>query len=353
MLFAWPALLATLLAGPLVVLALWYFLRRRRRFAVSYASLSLLREAVPTPSPWRRRLPLALFLLALASVAMATARPHAVVAVPVNRMSIILAIDVSRSMCATDVDPNRLTVAQEVARQFVKDQATGARVGIVAFAGTAQLVVPASTDTDAAIEAIDSFTAGRGTAIGTAILRSIDAVAESNPNVARSGLPLEGGAAPAREPGTHEPDIVVLLTDGATTQGVNPLQAAEQAADRGLRVYTIGFGTENAAPLVCSPEQLGSDVFRGGFGSPGAFGADAARSRRILAIDEPTLQSIADMTGGTYFRAQDAAELVEVFRTLPGAIALQEQETEVSFAFAALAALFTVAAVGTSVALRR
>jgi len=352
MVFAWPALLATLLVVPLVLLVRWLLLRRRRRYAVTYGSLLLLREVLPAQSHWRRRVPLALFLAAMASAAIATARPHAVMAVPVNRMTIVLAMDVSRSMCATDVEPNRLTVAQDVARAFVDDLPSGTRVALVAFAGTAQLVVPATTDRDTVTSAIDTFVAGRGTAIGSAILRSVDAVAEFNPNVPRSGLPVDAGSRdPSQSP--VQPDIVVLLTDGATTQGVNPIVAADQAAARGLRVYTIGFGTENASQLVCSREQLGSDVFRGSFGGPGGFGPDAATGRRILAIDEPTLRTIADMTGGSYYRAQDSAELSNVFTDLPGVIALQEQEIEVGFAFAALGALLASSAVGLSLVWNR
>lgn len=351
MVFAWPALLATLLIAPLILLARWLLLRRRRRYAVTYGSLLLLREVLPAQSQWRRRVPLALFLAAMISAAVATARPQAVLAVPVNRMTIVLAMDVSRSMCATDVEPNRLTVAQNVARAFVDDLPSGTRVAMVAFAGTAQLVVPATTDRDAATAAIDAFVAGRGTAIGSAILRSVDAVAEFNQNVPRSGLPA-GAAGGSRQPAV-QPDIIVLLTDGATTQGVNPIVAADQAAARGLRVYTIGFGTENASQLVCSREQLGSDVFRGSFGGPSGFGPDAATGRRILAIDEPTLRTIADMTGGSYYRAQDAAELSEVFKDLPGVIALQEQEIEVGFAFAALSALLASGAVGLSLVWNR
>lgn len=352
MLFAWPALLATLLVVPLILLARWLLLRRRRRYAVTYGSLLLLREVLPAQSQWRRRVPLVLFLAAMVSAAVATARPQAVLAVPINRMTIVLAMDVSRSMCATDVDPNRLTVAQDVARAFVDDLPNGTRVALVAFAGTAQLVVPATTDREAATAAIDGFVAGRGTAIGSAILRSVDAVAELNPNVPRSGLPVEPASGAPRQPAV-QPDIIVLLTDGATTQGVNPIVAADQAAARGLRVYTIGFGTENASQLVCSREQLGSDVFRGGFGGPGGFGPDAATGRRILAIDEPTLRTIADMTGGSYYRAQDSAELSDVFRDLPGVIALQDQEIEIGFAFAALSALLASTAVGLSLVWNR
>jgi Ca-activated chloride channel family protein len=319
---------------------------------VNYASLSLIREALPERSRWRRRVPFALFLLALASLAIAAARPQTVVAVPTSRTSIILALDVSGSMCATDVAPNRLAVAQDVAREFVSDQRTDAQIGIVAFSGLAQLVVPPTTDREALIAAIDGFKAGRGTAVGTALLRAIDAIAEINPNVPPAGLSLSDPAGDAAPQGRYEPDIIVLLTDGATTTGVDPIRAARQAADRRLRVYPIGFGTTRPTPLSCSRAQLGSDVFGNQFGGGSGGGVDrGGRSARLL--DEDTLQAIAEVTGGSYHRAVDADQLDAVFRDLPSEVALQEEDVEISVGFAAAAALLVTAAVGLSLAWNR
>ncbi len=355
MTFASPFALILLFVAPLLLVAYLLLLRRRRRFAVSFASLSLIREAMPGRSMWRRRIPFALFLLSLVSLAVAAARPQAVVAVPISRTSIILAMDVSRSMCATDVAPNRLTVSQEVARAFIADQPADTRIGIVAFSGLAQLVVPPTHDRKALVAAVDGFTAGRGTAIGSALLRSLDAISEINPNVTRSGVDLSASRAPGATPDKKfEPDIVVLLTDGATTQGVDPIIAANQAADRNVRVYTIGFGTAQGGQITCTRAQMGSDVFTGGFGGGGGggFGADGQR-RPGLVRDEQTLKKVADITGGSYHRAEDADQLVKVFRNLPTQIALQEQEVEVSAGFAGLGAALAVLAVGLSLAWNR
>lgn len=354
MTFEWPNALALLLVGPLLLAIYFLMLRRRRRFAVRYASLSLIREALPGRTRWRRRVPFALLLLSLTSLAVAAARPQAVVAVPTSRTTIILALDVSRSMCSTDVLPNRLAVAQEVARTFVADQPAGTRIGIVAFSSGAQLVVPPTTDRKALVEAIDGLKAGRGTAVGTALLRAVDAIASVNPNVLRSDADLALASVQALPEGAYQPDIVVLLTDGATTQGVAPLKAAQQAADRHLRVYSIGFGTTTIAPLSCSREQLGSDAFGNQFGGPGVGrnGADGP-PRSILRIDEKTLQSIADLTGGTYHRASDSEQLVDVFRNLPKEFVLQKQHVEISFGFAAAGALLAVAATALSLAWNR
>jgi Ca-activated chloride channel family protein len=354
--FAWPYALVLVLVAPLLLLSYLLLLHRRRRFAVSYASLSLIREALPKHSRWRRHLPFALFLAALISLALAAARPQAVVAVPMNRMSIILALDVSRSMCATDVAPNRLTVAQQVARQFVEEQDDDTPIGIVAFSGLAQLVVPPTTDRDVLVAAIDGFNAGRGTAIGSALLRSIDAIAEHNPDVPRASFDTRRPAAVPTSPppgGNYEPDIIVLLTDGATTQGVDPIRAAAQAAERRIRVYSIGFGTTRPAPLSCSRDQLGSDVFGNQFGGGGTFRAQDGQRRSAILLDEETLQTIADTTGGTYHRAADADQLVEVFRDLPSEVALQEQHTEISFGFVAVGALLATLAVALSIAWNR
>lgn len=353
MTFAWPYALSLLLVAPLLLAVYLIMLRRRRRFAVSYASLSLIREALPKRSRWRRRIPFALLLLSLMFLAVAAARPQAEASVPMSRTTIILALDVSRSMCATDVEPNRLSVAQQVAKTFVADQPSGTRIGFVAFSGSAQLLVPPTTDKKQLTTAIDGLTAGRGTAVGTALLRSIDAIATVNPNVARVDADPGDGGARSLPPGGYQPDIVVLLTDGATTQGIAPMKAARQAVERKLRVYTIGFGTPEGAQLVCSREQLGTDVFMPSFGGGGGrMGADGPL-RAALRIDERTLQNIADLTGGTYHRAVDAAQLVEVFRNLPQQIVLQKQHIEISFGFTAIAAALALAATGLSLAWNR
>jgi Ca-activated chloride channel family protein len=361
--FSWPLVLLSLLLIPLFVAVYVWLQRRKRRFAVRYASLSLIREALPRRSRWRRHVPFALYLLSLASLLVAASRPQAVVAVPTKRASIILAMDISLSMCSSDVPPNRLTVAEDVARRFIKDQPGDTRIGLVAFSGLAQLVVAPTTNRDDLLAAIKGFRAGRGTAIGSALLKSVDAIAEVNPGVARSGVDLGnatgGGAAPAGAGGAYEPDIIVLLTDGAATQGVDPMVAAQQAADRRVRVYTIGFGTTNPTPLACSPAQLGSDVLPGRFGGPGGPGATSPGGgpgrapRSALLIDEETLAGIADLTGGTYYRAADAAELNKVFKELPNDVALQKEEREVSVAFVAIGALAAMLAVALSLVWNR
>ena len=249
--FTWPPALLALLAVPLLAGAYAWQLRRRRRRAVRYSSVALIKAVAPRRSAWKRHAPVALLLAALAALGLAAARPQVRMDVPVSQSALILALDVSGSMCATDVDPNRLTAAQAAVRDFVQAQNANTSIGLVLFAGFAQVAVPPTTEREPLLHAIDSLTTGRGTTIGAAILKSVDAIAEINPDVAPAdpGGAAPGAAAP-RPPGSYAPEIVVLLTDGANTRGVEPVDAAEIAAERGVRVYPIGFGTRNPTTMV-------------------------------------------------------------------------------------------------------
>ena len=218
-----------------MVAAYIWMLRRRRRYAVRYSSLSLIRAAMPKHSRWRRHLPVALFLIGITGLVIALARPMAVIAVPYDRATVILALDVSGSMCATDIAPNRFSAAQEAAKEFVLNQEPGTQIGIVAFAGFAELVMPPTHDQEALIQAIDGLTRARRTAIGSAILRSIDAIAEMNPDVAPVNMGRSADdIAPTPVPeGLYQSDIIVLLTDGSNNQGALPLDAARTRSRTG------------------------------------------------------------------------------------------------------------------------
>ncbi len=354
--FLWPWLLLFLLIVPLSIAVYIWMLRRRRKFAVRFSSLSLIREALPKSARWRQHLPFALFLLALTGLILAQARPVAEVEVPFSRTTIILALDVSRSMCATDVEPNRLAVAQEAALAFVEAQADGTRIGLIAFAGFAELVVPPTHDKELLRRAIANLTTSLGTAIGSATLKSIDAIAEVNTAVPPSGLNLQIENPNGERAELYQPDIIVLLTDGANSRGPHPLDAAQQAADRGVRVYTIGFGTDEVPQMVCTQAQLGGDAFGGGFGGGfgGSFsGGGGGNFRRFLVIDEETLQAVADLTGGEYYRAESAEQLQDVFEELPTQFVLQTETTEISVFFVMAAVVLAGTAVFLSLKWRR
>ena len=277
--FLWPISLILLGALPLVVAFYFWRQRRRRRFTLRYSSLALVREALPAQSQLRRYLPMALFILALASLVFGLARPVTVTTVPAGRATVVLALDISRSMLQADILPSRLAAAKEAALAFVERQEATNQIGVVAFAGFAQLVQPPTTDTEALGLAIQSLTTGRGTAIGNGILAAIDTIAEYNQNVApitqKSTTPTTVNPLPE---GEYQPDIIVVLTDGVTTTGPDPVFMAMLAAERGVRVYTIGYGTKSGAT------DSNSNFF-GGWGW-----------RR--GIDDETLKMIADITGG-------------------------------------------------------
>ena len=348
----WPTYLLLLVAIPLIVAAYVLILRRRRRFAVHYSSLSLITQAMPGGLRWRRHIPFALALLAVALLILALSRPYADVTADSSRTTVVLALDVSLSMCADDIHPNRLTVAQEAAERFIENQEQDTRVGIVAFAGIAQLIIPPTTDREALLEAVANLTTARRTAVGSAIVRSLDALSEVNPDIAPVNAyvsPRREGAGPGFEAGLEtglQPDVIVLLTDGASNRGVRPLIAAEAARDRGVQVYTIGFGTTAPAVLRCTSEQLGGDelgnrIGRGGFGTRGGgFGG-----RNFLMLDEPTLSRVAEITDAEYYLADSADELFEVFSTIPVQIEQKKVRMEVSALLTAISALLMLGAV--------
>jgi Ca-activated chloride channel family protein len=325
---------------PLVVLIYILMLRRRRRFAVRYSSLALVRAALPRQSWWRRYLPLALFLLALTSLVVAVGRPVATVNVPIGQTTIILAMDVSRSMCSTDVPPNRLEAAKDAAINFIEGQKSNTQIGIVAFAGFAALIQPPTEDQDALQEAIENLTTARRTAIGSAILESLDAIAEVNDEVAPSD-PAFAEQPPPPQEAQYVPDIIVLLTDGASNTGPFPVDAAQQAADRGVRVYTIGFGTDQGGMMECNDPFGGQEWFGGG---GQGFGGGGFRR----GIDEETLKQVADLTGGAYYPARSASELEDVFDELPKYLITKKEFTEISVAFTAAGALLAAMAIGLS-----
>jgi Ca-activated chloride channel homolog len=355
--FAFPYALLGLLAVPLLVAAYLWQLRRRRRNAVRFSNVALVRLVLPRQRTWRRHVPLALVLASLALLGLAAGRPQVRAQVPISSSAVILAVDVSGSMCATDVTPNRLAAAQEAVRDFIDKQDDRTRIGLVVFSGFAQVAVAPTTDHDDLLQAVNGLTTGRGTTIGAAILKSIDAISEINPDVAPADTtdtgadavpdpqtPNPGIPTTSPRPARTVPEIVVLLTDGANTRGVSPRDAALQAAARGVRVYPIGFGTKDPTQMVCTSDQLGGGLFDG---PPGGFGGGLGPGgRNFLVVDEEALQTVARTTGGEYFKASDADQLQGVLNDLPKHVDVQERNVEVSVAFAGLAALLLLLGLG-------
>jgi Ca-activated chloride channel family protein len=340
--FLWHKFLLFLGLIPLLIAIYIWMWKRRRRFAVRYSSLSLVQAAGPDASWLRRYLPSTLFVAALASLFITLGRPVAPQAVLTGRTTIVLTIDISRSMCSTDILPNRLAVVKATAISFVQQPVIGTQIGVVAFADFAELAQEHTTNSRLLEGAIENLTTATSTAIGSAILTSLDAIAAVDGRVAPSenDVPfLSPPETPRRlQPRGEEdvPHIIVLLTDGSSNAGPSPLSAAEQAAERGVRIYPIGFGTSNESAMDCSNPLHSdpSDFWRRGGGSRGPN----------TDIDFETLKQIAEMTGGQHYSAESAAELQRVFQDLHRIIAMSSETIEISVFFAAAGALLAVAA---------
>lgn len=333
----WPTILYLLGLIPLLILGYILILRRRKPFAVRFSSLSLVHAALPKQSKWKRHLPFALLLLAISSLIMALTRPMSTVTLPASNATIILAIDVSRSMCSTDIAPNRLEAAKKAALEFIEAQNANTQIGIVAFAGYAVLAQPPTMDRVLLQTAVQNLTTARRTAIGEGILMSLDAISEIDDSVMS---PYSGAEIVPVPEGQYVPAIIVLLTDGVTTTGIPPLDAAQMAADRGVRVYTIGFGTvNNNSPMICGLNSENSDQFLGPF-----FGGGGGGNFR-REIDEDTLKQVAELTGGTYHKAESSSELQEVFDGLSTQLFTVTETIEVSVIFAAIGAALVMLAI--------
>lgn len=317
--FEWPLLLWSLWLVPALVAAYILAQRRRKRYALRFASLLLVKEALGRGPGWRRHVPPALFLSGLAVMLFALARPFSVVTVPAQEGMVILTMDVSGSMRADDMKPTRLDAAKAAARTFVERQPQGVRIGIVSFSDNAFLVQAPTSEKEEVIAAINRLTWQRGTAIGSALLTSLDAIFE--------GADIEGGALATAQPtptpvpkGVYEPAIVVLLSDGESNRGPRPLDVVDRVAARGVRVYTVGVGTPAGVVL----QYMG-------------------RSMRVR-LDETTLKRIAEATDGLYFNAATESDLQTIYQNLNMHMVFRKQETEITALFTALAIVLLLGA---------
>lgn len=336
--FLWAQNLWLLLALPVLLLLYVLLLRRKKKMAVRYASLSIVKEAMGAGQQVRRHIPPFLFLLAMTALVLATARPVAVVTLPSNQQTIILAMDVSGSMRATDVQPNRLVAAQNAAKAFITELPRHVKVGIVAFAGSAQVAQLPTVNREDLITAIDRFQLQRATATGNAIVISlatlfpdagIELAALQGGRDRQRGFAIDGEKKEKKEftpvaPGSYTSAAIIMLTDGQRTTGVDPLEAAKMAADRGIRVYTVGIGTVDG-------ETIGFEGW----------------SMRVR-LDEETLKAIANKTTAEYFYAGTAQDLKKVYETLSSKLTVEKKETEVSALFAMAAAALALLSAGLS-----
>jgi Ca-activated chloride channel family protein len=340
--FLSPELLWLLLAVPALIAAYVMLQRRKTPAAWRYASLEVIREALGTGNRMRRHLPPLVFLVALTAMLLAIARPTAVITLPSEQRTVILAIDVSLSMRASDVEPSRIVAAQEAAKAFISEQPADVRIGIVSFAGTALLVQAPTQNRDDLIAAIDRLELQRHTAIGSGLIMALATIFPeagidlesmifgSGARDARRGVPIDkAGKSEAKAftpvpPGSYLSAAIILLSDGRRTTGPDPLDAAKMAADRGVRVFTVGLGSAQG----------------------GTAGFDGWSM--YMRFDEETLKAIAEVTRGSYFSAASAAELRKVYQELNTRFMMEKKETEVGALFTALAAVLVVIAAALS-----
>ena len=307
--FLSPEFLWLLVGMPAIVLLYVFVLKKRKQAALRYANLEIVKAAVGKGLWWRRHLPPAILFAALAAMLTAIARPSAVVTLPTHHETVILAIDVSGSMRANDVQPSRIEAAQAAARTFIAQQPRSTRIGVVAFAGSAALVQAPTSNRHDLRAAIEQLQLQHATAVGSGILVSLKALFPQEEFDVRK-KPQGKPAAP----GSYTAGAIILLTDGQTTAGPDPVDAARLAAERGVRVFTVGVGTDNGQILT-----------------------GEGWSMRVR-LDEDALKIIADLTRAEYFYAGTAMDLKRIYESLRSRMVMEKKETEITSVFSAIAA---------------
>jgi len=339
MTFAAPELLLALAMVPIALIGYLIIQRRRSQYVVRFTNVDLLANIAPRSPSWRRHIPPLLYLVALSALAFSLARPQMVVAVPREQATIVMAIDVSRSMLATDVSPTRLDAARAAATDFVNQLPAQFKVGLVTFSTEAHLVVPATTNRAAVLDALGRLRADGGTAMGDAIALSVEATGANDASSTNPGTPPGTSSAPSPapsgDPSATDPSAAdqapvvatVLLSDGANSTGeLDPLTAAQEAAAANVPVYTIALGTDSGTVSV--PDQLGF------------------LETLPVPPDPQTLAAVAETTGARFFEAPTAADLAEIYQSLGSRVGFEQEQQEVTYLFAGFALLFVAAGGG-------
>jgi Ca-activated chloride channel family protein len=313
--FIWPVMLASLIAIPFFVLLYLRLQRRRKRLAARYGSLGLAPVA-GRGLGWRRHIPMALFLVGLAIMFIALARPQAVISLPRMEGIVMLTFDVSGSMAADDLQPTRMEAAKEAARQFVLSQPPSVQIGVVAFSDSGFTVQVPTNEQEAVLATLDRLKPERGTSLGNGILMSLEAIANAQAGDTSSyytDLTLTPTPTPTPMPsGLYTPAVIVLLTDGENTTSPDPLEAAQTAANRGVRIHTVGIGSAAGSVLKIEGYSIRSQ------------------------LDEEMLQRLSRMTDGTYYNAKSEQELLTIYDNLNPQLVIKPQEMEITAVLAGL-----------------
>jgi Ca-activated chloride channel homolog len=314
--FTNPLLLLALLIVPLVLVFAIVVDRRRSRYPVTFTNLELLAGVVRDRRSWRRWVPLALLLVALACASTALARPKARLTVPENNGTVVLIIDVSGSMRASDVEPTRLDAAINAMRTFLDRLPSQFKVGLVAFSSEPEVLAAPTRDRELVREALGYLTPEAGTAIGDGLQVGVKLVQSS---LARAGF--------QRQPGQQLPAAIVLMSDGAQNRGLlQPLQAARNAKSAGIKVNTVALGTP---------------------GGVVSFGFGLYTNSIPVPPDPATMRQIASVTGGTTYNARSSERLSSIYKSLGSSIGRKNESREITSWFAAAAAVFLLGALGT------
>lgn len=308
--FLQPERLWMLLVVPLLVALYVWALRRKGRTGMRFTNTAVLGRVVPRQSQWRRHLAVALSLLSLITLVLAWARPNGVDRVPRERATVVLVIDVSRSMEATDVDPSRLEAAKALSLEFVRSLPEQYNLAVVSMSGNPAVRLPPTTDRTYAERAVNGLTVQDSTAVGDALYVALDAIR----------------MAPKGDDGSVAPGAVVMLSDGQNTLGRAPTQAADEARKASVAVHTIAYGTDN-----------------------GSVDLDGKRER--VPPDRELMQTIATMTGGRYSTAESARDLADVYRTLRSEVGYEEVKKETTAVWAGYGLAFAVVAALAAVSL--
>ena len=329
--FIWPPMLLTLVLIPVGLLLYRYLDRRRRRRLAAYGGMGLTQGITRRPGGLRSRVPAALILLGLVVMSVALARPQAVVSLPKEEGTVILAFDVSASMGATDLAPTRMEAAKVAARDFVARQPSSITIGVVAFSDSGVAVQTPTNDQATVLGAINRLAPQHGTSVAQGITASLKAIAiaEAGPYAHNFYSNATPGPSPAATPtpvpeGYHAPAVIVLLSDGENNESPDPIAAARAAADQGVRIYTGGIGSAAGAIVTLD----GFQVF--------------------TQLDQGTLLQISQVTGGTYYGATDAAQLLSIYDNLDTQLVITPQMTEITSLLAGVSLLMLLAGTAAS-----
>ncbi len=320
--FIWPVMLFSLLIVPVSGLLYWRLQVRRQRYAANLGALGLVQSSVAKPPGWRRHLPAILYLSSLSLLSLAMARPEMQVSLPRIEGTVMLVFDVSASMAAQDLEPNRMEAAKVAAKALIEQQPSNIKIGVVSFSDGGLVVQNPTDDRAALYETIDRFKPQSGTSLSQGILLALNtSLADPDPDSNNS----EGSPLP--EPvlrGVYAPVVIVLLTDGENTEAPDPLEAAQVAIEQGVRIYTVGIGSRAGATL----EIDGFNVY--------------------TQLNEDLLKQIAEMTEGEYFNADNNDDLQKVYENLDLQFVVKPEKMEITSLLAGLSFLVLLAGGGLS-----